>query len=1383
MAARWFRKGPSAHESEEKGIRALVAALPDKYTLFSNVALPTGGRGSQTYEHDAVVVGPDAIFTVELKSWGGNVAGNRDRWTLDGGKWVQSPIPLVLAKARALKGLLIAKRPDLSSVWVQGLVFLTAGDAAPRISSDFEEYVCTLRDVGKAITDTSWLDKPRPLLPQQRAAVEHILHDGKPPSAPDRIGEFKLLQRLPSDDRPYEAWLGEAALTGERKVLHAYSLGLDSQEERDRRRARALREATLHTRLRGGPNILQYESYSTTDDPPRIVLQFEDTTPLSPADVWVKEQSPGLTDRIQVAHRIARALAWVHAKGLIHRRLCTEAILVSPTDLSQVRLCAFDLARDTTGMAPTITGSSLNDPAFRCSAPEVLRTSEATERSDLFSLGVSLIELFTGRRLFNRPDDVLREISFPPLYVGDRPVPRDVAELLQRLLDHDPARRPAKAEHVAAVLEDALSRLTSSSSRSVLEPNQVLRDTYELKRPLGRGATSTTWEAVQLQSGQRVVLKLASAAHAHLLRTEAAVLGEVHHPNLVRFYNIEPYDDGNLLVLAYADGVTATDWIVAGDPLDGARLLRIARGLFGALGAMHDKGWLHRDVKPDNLMLSFAEAEPTLLDAGLACRFPTEDDLAVGTVRYKDPLVYAARRWAPENDLFAAFIVLYELLTGTHPFFGNSPEPGQQPNVQREEFPDSFAAPVAERLAALFARAMSPDPAERPRGVVAALDELTAALVEPRATRSASRPSRPAATTLAADVTPETAVASLPLSARAQGALARLGVSKVAQLVGLDATRCRALSNVGAKTFRELRALVQDVAARFPDAAEVPAPPPDRFYPALVDDRRPLKELGRILTEGVHRALAERGVFTIGDLAALPPAAVAQLPSFGPQKQAKVLKALQKLAGGDDSEPATLDELDANLRAELTAAYAPLAAALGLADGVARSLTEVADARDVSRQAVQQAVDLELLRRDASEASILIRILDDLLPRASFAPLEEVARALALRLPDRAGGVSPHGYARLGALLLVPDGKASQASTVRWAVRPPMTAATVEVLLGRLGSLRPWPPTPRADAEAALWDGLPAEVEHALARRGADAAQLLDATLRLTDAMSVDALGRLFTPPVPLEAALADLRAMMPGEPRDASQLLEQARQVFGDCIMQPDDIEAALRSAGYERVVEGWMDRDRVVRPKPAEAPKVDEDIPRQRVPSSGVRPQVVDSLVAQTARGGFRVVALPPAAHHRWSRKLNQWLGEVLGPDRVDYVHVDRVLLDGLKHADLWRFVPYLEPKPEVDYRAFHAELSAALVAAAAAARPGRVTILAQPSLLGPMGLMTWLSGFYEEARGGRRGLIVLAVPGGIHEQRVRLNERFNLPYTPDMAAVYLDAADAGTASAMAS
>jgi len=134
----------------------------------------------------------------------------------------------------------------------------------------------------------------------------------------------------------------------------------------------------------------------------------------------------------------------------------------------------------------------------------------------------------------------------------------------------------------------------------------------------------------------------------------------------------------------------------------------------------------------------------------------------------------------------------------------------------------------------------------------------------------------------------------------------------------------------------------------------------------------------------------------------------------------------------------------------------------------------------------------------------------------------------------------------------------------------------------------------------------------------------------------------------------------------------------------------------------------------------------------SAGRLPAVIEALASQVDRGGFRVVALAPTEHHKLGRRLAGWLGEQVGADRVHFVAVDRLVIDAMKGADLWKFVPFLEVRADADWRMFHAELSAALDAAVGSARPGSITVLGQPSLLGPLGLMGWLYGFYERARG---------------------------------------------------
>ena len=272
--------------------------------------------------------------------------------------------------------------------------------------------------------------------------------------------------------------------------------------------------------------------------------------------------------------------------------------------------------------------------------------------------------------------------------------------------------------------------------------------------------------------------------------------------------------------------------------------------------------------------------------------------------------------------------------------------------------------------------------------------------------------------------------------------------------------------------------------------------------------------------------------------------------------------------------------------------------------------------------------------------------------------------------------------------------------------------------------------------------------------------------------MLVDRVGGLYTPPVELAAAIQVLRPSLRSV-LDTATLLAEVHAAYRGVAASDDaaQVDLAIERGGYRRDGDRWVDPLRIEAAGRDAAPRVDATIPTQRA-SADRRPPVVAALASQVDRGGFRVVALAPAVHHVLARRLEAWLGESLGAERVGFVPVDRLVIDALKAADLWKFVPYYEARPDADWRMFHREVGAALDAAVVDARPGRVTVLGQPSLLGPLGLMDWLSGFYERARGGTHGLIVLAVPGGIHEDRVRLNEKYNLPYTPDMAAVYLEA-----------
>ncbi|MSP74267.1 MAG: hypothetical protein EXR76_19215 [Myxococcales bacterium] len=1398
--------GKPVHDKERQGIAALVGCLPSNYIVYSNLDVPSGQRG-QTYEHDAIVVAPHGVFTVELKSWGGTITGNRDRFTLSDGHVMPSPIPLTLSKARALKGQLSTWRRDLSNVWVQGLVFLTAGDAVVHMSPDFATFVVTLRGVQKALTQPEGQAANARLTPEQIANIKRWLEDRTQAAATHSVrtlADFELKQRLAAEGRPYKAWLALARMTGRRCVLHVYSLDGDDAADRERSRTLALREATLHERVRGGPDIFGYRTYHRVDNPPRIALEFDDTTPLVAADTWVRERNPGLVSRLLVLRRAAAMLAHVHSKSLVHRRLSPDAVLVSPDSdpPAVVRLGALDLARDLTGYAPTLTGASSyvgSDAAARCVAPEALRQGEVSPAGDLFAFGAAAFALLAGRPLFATPEAVLQPFSVPVICLGDRAVPREIQALIERLLAPIPSNRPASAEEVGRELDACLSRLQQPPRAEELVPGTVLRDTYELVRRLGRGATATTWLAKHLQSTLDRVLKIAPSESIDLFRNEHDALTVVTHRNLVRCFNLELWKDLALLVLEHVDGATVTTWLGAGDALTTARFLAVADELLDALQALHAKGWLHRDVKPDNLMLTYADPRTVLLDLGLAVRIGAGPaSLTVGTVRYKDPLVYVESAWTPANDQYAAFLTLYELLTGVHAFGSSSPDAGQLAVIEPELFPEDMRPEAASRLADTFRHALSPKRDERPATLAAARLDLHAALDLPASSAvpmaaggaterlptapvRTSRPPRPTpAPELEAVTVPEGASSDanadvLPLSARGRGALARLGVETLGQLASMTGGVFQRLPNVGRKTRTELERWRDALAAIFglplPDQRPQPAPTPPEpaFYAPLVGSPRPVSDLP--LTVGIATRLADMGVHTLGDFAALPENVLRSIPHMTAERIVHARRALARLAGREDLD-LSLDERHATFREERGPSFAALNLALGLEEGISPiDPSEIRTRLAVTRQAIDQYLDLRPLREPVGAGQPFVRLADELLGPVGVMSVERYSQALEAGgqgTPTDGTRASALGYARLTATLIDPEMPTANAPAATLVLRSPWTQSSLATVLGVISGVASWPPRSRRDAEEAAWDALDDAQSDALIRRGVDAAALLDALLPLAADIRIDTFGGLYTPPVPLADALAFLRSR--SQPADAATLVSEAERTFDGVTFEPVQVSDALRAAGYLQVGPHWQDPERFPPPAPAPEPIVDAGISRQRL---GPKAGLVADLAAHAKTGGFRVVALAPGESHHLGPALAESLTEQLGADRVTFLDVDRLLVDALKASALWGLIPFYEAAPEPDWRVLHAEARAALEAALRLAVPGHVTVLGNPALLGALSLMDWLGGLYDRARGGRHGLIVLAMPGGIHDGRVRLNERFTLAHTPDMAAVYLEAA----------
>lgn len=285
-----------------------------------------------------------------------------------------------------------------------------------------------------------------------------------------------------------------------------------------------------------------------------------------------------------------------------------------------------------------------------------------------------------------------------------------------------------------------------------MRSTRTIADRYRLLRPLGEGTYSVTYRAVDLTSGRAVAVKvlrpqysLTPDAVARFER-EARVASAIDHPNVVRVFDSGADGAERYLVMELGDGPSLKRVIQERGPLDPDNAERLTRQLLAGLDAIHAAGVVHRDVKPQNILLTRAGAAK-LTDFGIA-RSAQEVDLtgagvALGTVAYMAPEQATGGPMGPPADLYAVGVILFEMLTGQVPFPGNNAvrvlycQVHEPPPRCRDLNPNTPA-----RLDEIVSAALAKDPAHR----FASAGEMLAALdraAEGQHTRELSALERP----------------------------------------------------------------------------------------------------------------------------------------------------------------------------------------------------------------------------------------------------------------------------------------------------------------------------------------------------------------------------------------------------------------------------------------------------------------------------------------------------------------------------------------------------------------------------------------------------------------------------------------------------------------
>ena len=481
--------------------------------------------------------------------------------------------------------------------------------------------------------------------------------------------------------------------------------GLDSAVPRDHI-TRLVREARAAAAV-SHPNAVAVFDVGEVDGVSYIAMELIDGKPLRAS---IGDAAVPISRRVRWLVDAARALAAAHARGVVHRDVKPENIMVRADGIAKV--LDFGIAR--IGGGGTVPGTIVGTPLYM--APEQMRGDPIDARADQFAWGVVAYELLTGEPPWGHPRGGLRGIGemmvkAPPPIDARRPeVPARIARAIERALSVLPGERfpsmaalvqelepPTSATMQAAPEQPAADDTRPEGPPSVApserapEPTAkesdalpgTLAGRYVPRRLIGRGAMGAVYEVEHAHTGERWALKV---LHAHVanddasierFRREARVASQVRTDHLVRIIDADVAPElggAPYMVMDLLEGRSLAS-IAGSAPQPAARVVGWLAQVASGLERAHARGIVHRDLKPANLFVA-RRLDGTcilkILDFGIAKGADRSEAHAtiagtvVGTPLYmspeqagQDPLAVTAA-----SDIWSIGAVAFRLLAG-----------------------------------------------------------------------------------------------------------------------------------------------------------------------------------------------------------------------------------------------------------------------------------------------------------------------------------------------------------------------------------------------------------------------------------------------------------------------------------------------------------------------------------------------------------------------------------------------------------------------------------------------------------------------------------------------------------------------------------------------
>ena len=246
---------------------------------------------------------------------------------------------------------------------------------------------------------------------------------------------------------------------------------------------------------------------------------------------------------------------------------------------------------------------------------------------------------------------------------------------------------------------------------------------YEITELIGVGGMADVYKAIDVMENRTVAVKILkdefsnSEEFLRRFRNESKAIALLSHPNIVKIYDVGFTDEIQFIVMEYIDGITLKEFIDQQGVLRWKDALHFVTQILRALQHAHDKGIVHRDIKPQNIML-FSDGTIKVMDFGIA-RFARIDgktlsDKTIGSVHYISPEQARGDMTDERSDIYSVGVMLYEMLTGKKPFDGDNPVAIALKHMEENAVPPRDIIPsIPEALEEIVIHAMEREPARR----------------------------------------------------------------------------------------------------------------------------------------------------------------------------------------------------------------------------------------------------------------------------------------------------------------------------------------------------------------------------------------------------------------------------------------------------------------------------------------------------------------------------------------------------------------------------------------------------------------------------------------------------------------------------------------------